>query len=391
MTEKPGRFTTAELDRIVAQVMNHGYRALLGCGAEPRIRWKAVNRIHRCYRPGRRQECAGVVVEEMELLIRRLVRQVETLRRRESAACRRASEWKKQVEGKAGEVEALRKELELWKEKASEAERWKSEAEKLRARSGRRRRTGLPWDSLTPLEERILEVMGRKGLGRPWRIEALLAQEEQGGYSAGSVKNSLGKLLEKKLVRHLVVGGRKARWSGPRGGGRYRLLVLSDFGEAWYEERFGSSPVESELVWAQRRHSGIAHGVMVLEAADCLAERGYRVEREPEPLVRGRGESGRGRRAEPDLSVLMWGEWWPVEVQREVSEKPVYREKWSKALGVAGRLAIVLFTEEKLERQRRILARWFRQRGWPAGRVSLASLEAMEADCDCWLWEMPAV
>ncbi len=73
-------------------------------------------------------------------------------------------------------------------------------------------------------------------------------------------------------------------------------------------------------------------------------------------------------------------------LSREVSGKPKYREKWAKALEAAGRLAVVLFTEEKLERLRGMLARWSRQRGWPAGRVLLASLEAMVSDCAGWEW-----
>jgi hypothetical protein len=381
------RLTTSELDRIVSEVINPGYKALLECGVNPEVRWNAVHRIHRCYKPSRRDECARVVMEEMETLIGRLARQVTVLRYSEGAARRRASRCSRL----AGEAESLREELERWKAKAAEAERFREDAER-RARaekrrvqtSGRRELAGR-WGVLNPLEERILEVMGRRGLGRPWRIEELLARKEHGGYSAGSVKNSLGRLLGKKLVKHLLVGGREARWSGPRGGGRYRLVVLSDFGEAWYEERFGVPPVESELLWAQRKHSGIVHGVMVLEAADCLEDRGYRVEREPEPIVRG--EWRWGRRAEPDLMVLMDGDWWPVEVQREVADKPKYREKWSKALEAAGRLAIVLFTEEKLERQRWILARWSRQRGWPKGEVLLASLEEMARDCRRWEWK----
>ncbi len=76
-----------------------------------------------------------------------------------------------------------------------------------------------------------------------------------------------------------------------------------------------------------------------------------------------------------------------IEVQREVSGKPKYREKWAKALEASDRLPVVLFTEEKLARLRGILGRWSRQRGWPAGRVLLASLEALVSDCAKWEWE----
>ena len=72
MAGKPKPLTTAELDRLVAQVMNPAYKVLLKYGLEPRIRWEGVNRIRRCYSPGRRDECAGVVMEEMETLIGRL-------------------------------------------------------------------------------------------------------------------------------------------------------------------------------------------------------------------------------------------------------------------------------------------------------------------------------
>ena len=78
---------------------------------------------------------------------------------------------------------------------------------------------------------------------------------------------------------------------------------------------------------------------------------------------------------------------WPVEVQRQVAEHPRYREKWAKALRAAGRLMLVLFTEEKLAAQRAILRRWARRHDWPAGEVLLGSLEGMLHGGEDWWFE----
>jgi hypothetical protein len=75
---------------------------------------------------------------------------------------------------------------------------------------------------------------------------------------------------------------------------------------------------------------------------------------------------------------------WPVEVQREVSERLL--GKWEKALALAGRLALVLFNEEHREKQAVILERamWFSRLA--PGEVRLTSLEAMEDGG--WEWQI---
>jgi hypothetical protein len=80
----------------------------------------------------------------------------------------------------------------------------------------------------------------------------------------------------------------------------------------------------------------------------------------------------------------MDGAAWPVEVQREVSERML--GKWEKALALAGRLALVLFNEEHREKQATILepSLWYGYSG--RGDVRLTSLEAMETDD--WEWQV---
>ena len=78
----------------------------------------------------------------------------------------------------------------------------------------------------------------------------------------------------------------------------------------------------------------------------------------------------------------LWGrcreEAWPVEVQREVSERVL--EKWSKALSLAGgRLMLVLFNEKRRGRQEYLLRQAVQRQQLPDGMVLLTSLEAMAA------------
>ena len=289
-------------------------------------------------------------------------------------------------------LEAEREELEVRiAELVEENERLQArvrELEKQRRRGKRASSTvGAPWDwKLNPLEERILLLMGETGLGRPWRMAARLAREEEGGYSPGSVRNALNRLQELNLVKDVLEHGRPRRWSGPRGGGRSKLLLLSDLGRAWYASQTGQEAVESELIWAQREHQGVVHGVAILEVADALRARGYEVDLSPKPLFQDPGHRW-GHRSRPDLLVRKGDLWWPVEVQRKVSDKPHYREKWAKTLRLSGRLMLVLFSEEKLAQQRRLLLAWSRGRDWPAGEVLLASLERMTDDPAGWTFQ----
>jgi hypothetical protein len=213
-----------------------------------------------------------------------------------------------------------------------------------------------------------------------------LDEEGYGRYGKGSVRNALRSLQEKKLLKEMLELGLVATWSGPRGGGRAKLLLLSDFGAAWYELRTGRKPHESELIWAQRLHRGVTHGVAILEVADYLQAMDMPVEMEPKPLYEGKN-TGWGKRSQPDLITYLDDELWPVEVQRKVVDNSHYREKWAKTLRAAGRLMLVLLSEEKLAAQRAILKKWMRRRDWPAGEVYVGSLEGMMQFGEDWWFE----
>ncbi len=129
-----------------------------------------------------------------------------------------------------------------------------------------------------------------------------------------------------------------------------------------------------------------AGGIAILEVADALRARGYEVDLSPKPIFQDPGQRW-GRRARPDLVARKGDRWWPVEVQRKVAEHPRYREKWAKTLRLSGRLMLVLFSEEKLAQQRRLLLAWSQHRDWPTGQVLLASLERMTDDPAGWTFQ----
>ena len=218
--------------------------------------------------------------------------------------------------------------------------------------------------------------MGATGLGRSWRAAERLADEGYGDYGKGSVRNALRSLQEKRLLKEAMELGRVVRWSPPRGGGRAKLLLLSDIAVEWYETMTGEPAADSELHWAQRQHSSLAHGVGILEVADYLRARGYEITLEPEPILVEKDEP-HGKRAEPDLIARKGDTWWPVEVQRKVSRQESYRQKWTKTLRLTGRLMLVLFSDERRKQQQQILRAWARRPDWPGGEVLLTSLESM--------------
>jgi len=136
-------------------------------------------------------------------------------------------------------------------------------------------------------------------------------------------------------------------------------VQLTPRGRQWCQAAFGQAPVESEIT---------------------VAAAGYAVKTEPGAVLAAEVEPWRAR-AEPDLVFTLSGEVWPVEVQREVSPRVV--AKWAKSLELSGRLALMLYHEEALRKQKMILfeARY----KLPAGRVLLSSIEAMEGGD--WAWE----
>lgn len=123
-----------------------------------------------------------------------------------------------------------------------------------------------------------------------------------------------------------------------------------------------------------RKHNSVGHAVGILEARDHLRAQGYPVDDVPEPILEEKGERW-GRRVEPDLTVVMEKQTWPVEVQREVAPRHTAK-KWSKVLNLTQRLALVLFSDEKLDQQMEILEEAIND--LPGGVIRLSSLEAME-------------
>jgi regulator of replication initiation timing len=228
-----------------------------------------------------------------------------------------------------------------------------------------------------PLQQEILRLMGLEGLGRSWKIfdgvlEAGLTEERN------SIRNALRALTKRHLVVDYQRHGKIVRWKIARGGSR-RLVMLTKEGAAWCREAFGKDLVESELLWAVKRHRSIAHGVGILEARDHLRAAGYQVDDEPDAIL-ARAQERWGERVEPDLIVWMDGQPWPVEVQREVSNRLL--DKWRKGLELAGRLTLVLFSERHCARQAHILRQ--ARRKLPRGEIRLTSLEAMEGGS--WQW-----
>ena len=396
------------LDQALYEAILPAYRTLSRYGSRypkgsrywRRRRERALQRIQRLYALQRRHRASEVLIEEMVSVIQDLNSRVKALDRKRAHLGMERSEINEDAEERRDEtllariatLEAEREEMEVriavLVEENEQLQARVKEIEKQRRR-GKRAPSAVSaaWDwKLNPLEERILLLVGETGLGRPWRIAAHLAREEEGGYRQGSVRNALNRLQELKLVKEVLEHGRPRRWSGPRGGGRSKLLLLSDLGQAWYESQTGQEAVESELIWAQREHQGVVHGVAILEVADALQARGYEVDLSPKPIFQDPGQRW-GRRARPDLVARKGDRWWPVEVQRKVSDKPHYREKWAKTLRLTGRLMLVLFSEDKLAQQRRLLLSWSRRRDWPDGEVLLASLEAMTSDPADWTFQ----
>ncbi len=230
------------------------------------------------------------------------------------------------------------------------------------------------------MQQEIVRLMGAEGLGRSWRIIARVA--DAGWGQENSVRNALCKLTKQGVIDDCRRQGKAAHWKFKAGGNR-RLVRLNELGRVWYREAFGHDAAESEITEVARKHRSIAHGVGILEARDHLQEAGYVVSDDPQAILADSGERW-GARSEPDLVVTMDGVAWPVEVQREVSERML--GKWEKALALAGRLALVLFNEEHREKQATILepVLWYRYSG--RGDVRLTSLEAMEAGD--WEWQV---
>ncbi len=228
------------------------------------------------------------------------------------------------------------------------------------------------------VQREVLRLVASEGLGRAWRIaDRILASGLSG--NANTVRNAVNRLVEHELLADYEQHGKPVGWSHKAGGAR-RLVQLTSLGRQWCQAAFGQEPVESEIAAAARRHKSVSHGIAVLEVAHHLAAAGYTVETEPRAVLAAADAPWRSR-SEPDLAFTLQGEWWPTEVQREISERVV--AKWIKSLELIGRLALVLYHEEARRKQQRILLA--ARHKLPAGTILLSSIEAMEADG--WGWE----
>jgi hypothetical protein len=227
------------------------------------------------------------------------------------------------------------------------------------------------------IKREVLRLMATRGLGRSWRIAQSVAPV--GLWCEKSVKNTFTSLSDTdQLIDHYRRDGVSVSWK-PTAGGNRNLWVLTDLGRSFCQEVLGVEPVESELLIMSRRHSSVTHGVGILEARDHLRDRGYQVDDDPAAILEN-ANARWDRRVEADLLLSMDSEAWPVEVQREVSERML--KKWEKALLLTERLVIVLFNERKLQRQRDILNHW---QELPRGsEIRLISLEAIETGD--WRW-----
>jgi len=190
------------------------------------------------------------------------------------------------------------------------------------------------------------------------------------------VRNAIRKLIKAGLLDDYREKGKAIGFSIVAGGNR-RLVLLTDKGKEWYRLAYDKEPAESEIDAFARKHQSVVHGVAILEVRDLLCAAGYQVNDEPGVILADEQEPWHTR-TEPDLSLEMDGETWPVEVQRSASAR--LTPKWRKALEVAGRLVLVLFNEDQMKKQIEIL----RQADLPSGEIRLTNLEAMESRQ--WSW-----
>jgi hypothetical protein len=335
---KPSNVTTDQIDRLVAAV-NAAYQRNVGWFPDCADAWRdwrddLVHRLHAVVKPSARPY-AGRVVAEVAI----------------------------EVLGQDAEVEALVLKREIKRLKEALARRPQVVTATIPAQEVTIR---------SRIQQEALRLMGARGLGRSWRIIDHITAARIG--KPNSVRNALRALTTRGLIDDYRRLGEPVGWSHSRGGAR-RLVVLTDLGRSWYENAYQEEPRESELVRVARHHRSVGHGVGILEALDHLQAAGYEVDADPDALL-ATGERW-GRRAEPDLMVRMDGDWWPVEVQREVSERIL--GKWEKALKLAGRLALIVFSRHQERNQAELL-----RSSPPPGTVRLSSLEGME-DGD-WIW-----
>ena len=219
----------------------------------------------------------------------------------------------------------------------------------------------------------LLRHMGETGFIRPWRV----VQRAQLGscLSPNKVIRSMWQSLRARgLVQIVHFEGMPLRWHWSRGRGR-DLIELTADGRQWYRLQTQQDPRPSELDWIMHQHISPRHALAILEARDHLRHMDIPTDDAPPPCPRS-AEDPLGPRSEPDLLTYYQDRVFPVEVQRDVSNR--YLLKWEKSLDLYQRLMLITFSEACLCRQGTHLMR-ARQRGQlPTGRILLASLERFE-------------
>lgn len=225
----------------------------------------------------------------------------------------------------------------------------------------------------SPLKMEALRIIGSTGVSRQWRIiEQLMLTKPDS--NTNSMRNALRDLRNKhKLLTYYTEREQPVYWAYKASGGS-PLVLLSEVGQAFYRQAFGKEPVKSEILVMTPKHNSATHTVGILEARDELRAAGYEVNDAPKPILAD-PQSRWGERAEPDLTVTLSDGDWPVEVQREVSERLL--DKWVKTLELKKRLVLILFNEEKRQHQESLLRSEIRLRRLPAAAIKLTSLEAM--------------
>ncbi|OQA11545.1 MAG: hypothetical protein BWY63_03916 [Chloroflexi bacterium ADurb.Bin360] len=215
------------------------------------------------------------------------------------------------------------------------------------------------------LDREVLRLMAVTGLARSWHIitrvmETGLAQHENG------VRNAIKRLKEAELLTDFTWNGKAQQWK-PRAGGGRQLLQLTRLGQTWAEAAFKITVAPCELERLVQKHKGVEAGFTV----------------DPEPPARPYNAADPwGARVEPDLTATLRGELWPVEVQREVDTRN--GEKWRKAVELYGRLMLIVFNEQRREKQLQLLGEELARWDWPAGSIWVWSLEALERGVEGW-------
>ncbi|MBN1890637.1 MAG: hypothetical protein JW850_21765 [Thermoflexales bacterium] len=225
------------------------------------------------------------------------------------------------------------------------------------------------------LQAEIVRLVMGEGLGRSWPLIARLITSGHAQNKNG-VRNAIKKLIKSGLLDDYREKGRPVGFSIMPGGSR-RLVVGTDLARTYYRQAFGKEPVESELYVFARKHQSITHAVAILEVRDILRAAGHQVDDDPDVILAD-AQARWNTRVEPDLMVTINGQRWPVEVQREASER--FNTKWRKVVELTHHLALVLFNEDQLKKQIDI----FSQASLPAGEICLTSLEAMQSGR--WAW-----